>query len=1464
MATTRAFAHNPSQLTIPGTINVGTICIGVEALNYGAKPGGLTWWMGPDEDNSYLIAKDVPSGNFPTPLGNIGTLQFWRCADNDSAFTNLVSILSGTAIAGVDAADSWLSLNGYWTSKAVTLIIDSDAGAFITAANITELTQKSAINNLVIGLKDDNIWSKFKAIYPFVGGTASSHKFNLRDPRDSNDAYRLNFNGGWTHDARGIKGNGINTYADTFYTGFLNMMGAYSPDENGLVAYGYNQYGEGYDEEYGGYTTQEQRGSLFSSYAQFTCCSWDLSSSGYYGEGLAQIGGSFGAKNGVKISDAHSGFNVIDLPLGGVRELYYNTNRTIVSNSVGSGGSTAIQSFSYFSNVVLTIAESAKLYTRVQAFQTALGRQIANIPTSDEDVFKFLNRLRITNTQTSLTQITAINNLVVDLKTQNLWTKMRDIYPFITDTRNFLNGSEQFNTGYWTRQNGTVTANSTTSPNNTLTASSFVENALTGSHSFSAPPGIALTDEQYTASIYLKKNLRDWAYIRMFNNISSNNLNGYFNLATGTIGTVDSGATATITDVGNGWYRCTLTRTMSSSLADNFTIGAAIADNTSSYTGNGGTAMFIWGAQLELGSSATTYQLISSTSSNKIQGHFYANLKESISAQYGGGWTFSPKGAKGNGVNAYFQIYRDYNTSFTAGNLHISTYSKIGVIPNRNMSLWGGSASFAPYYGSINQATFSDAFNMKVSLGYSDPSAPMNNTKGLIMTSVTSASGQNFKTYQNGVLKFTTFGGSPIVPSLAFNAFIDNYTYRNYAPFEISFITTGTGLTEAEAAIFNTIVTNYQTALSRQIDSNLPPVNINTPLLTGTALVGQALTSSTGDWTSSNSIASFNYQWRRNGINISGSTTSTYVLTTQDYPLNITCTVTAINIDGKSVPAISNSLLVNQAATNTFAPEISGTQTVGSTLSSSTGNWTGNATITFAYQWKKNGSNIVGATSSTYVLVTGDAGASTTIQCVVTGTNAYGSSNGNSNILTNIAPEYPANISTPVISGTQRVGSTLTSTTGNWTGAGTITYNYQWKKNGSNIVGATSSTYVLISADSGSSTTIQCVVTATNSFGNASANSNILTGIIAEYPVNTLAPVIGGNPRVAQTLTIGVGSWTGNPTITFTYQWKKNGSNIGGATSQSYTLVAGDLGAGTTIQCAVTGTNSFGNATANSNIITGVGSALPVVSDANAQAFINRADISNTTQATAINNLVVGMKADGIWGKMGILYPFVGGTAASHSYNLIDPANYTLTFYGGWIHSSTGAKPNGVNGYAETGYMDSNYGDKPHRSVYSRENINNTGYDMAVSYGYSDGESGNVFFNSLQIGTTYFQNQLGDSYTYGGWYGSSTDALGLFTVSRDSTGLGGDNTVSYKRGVAISTVNTYSAPYYRNGPAYKPLTLSAMHSYYDDPYGSSDSVGGYNNRQQSFVSYGAALTATEVANYNTRVQAFQTALTRQV
>ena len=100
---------------------------------------------------------------------------------------------------------------------------DRDALAFLEAAQIYSANQQRAIVNLVRSLKRVGLWSKMKAIYPFVGGTASAHKWNLKDPRDSDAAFRLTFSGGWTHSADGALPNGTNAYSNTFFVPAGNL-----------------------------------------------------------------------------------------------------------------------------------------------------------------------------------------------------------------------------------------------------------------------------------------------------------------------------------------------------------------------------------------------------------------------------------------------------------------------------------------------------------------------------------------------------------------------------------------------------------------------------------------------------------------------------------------------------------------------------------------------------------------------------------------------------------------------------------------------------------------------------------------------------------------------------------------------------------------------------------------------------------------------------------------------------------------------------------------------------------------------------------------------------------------------------------------------------------------------------------------------------------------------------------------
>jgi hypothetical protein len=303
---------------------------------------------------------------------------------------------------------------------------------------------------------------------------------------------------------------------------------------------------------------------------------------------------------------------------------------------------------------------------------------------------------------------------------------------------------------------------------------------------------------------------------------------------------------------------------------------------------------------------------------------------------------------------------------------------------------------------------------------------------------------------------------------------------------------------------------------------------------------------------------------------------------------------------GSSWPTCSLSAYVSGTTTtpppssppsNTAPPIISGTAQQGDTLTTSNGSWT-NSPTSYTYQWQDCAadgtacSNITGATNSTYTITSSDAG--DTIVVVVTATNSAGSTSQASSP-TGVVPAPPSNTAPPIISGTAQQGDTLTTSNGSWTNSPT-SYTYQWQDcdtSGNNCVNAagspsTNQTYAIVNGDSGH--TIRVVVTATNAGGSASQTS-VQTGVVAgggSTPVLAAEPAVTGTVATGSVLTTTNGSWTNTPT-SYTYQWNDCASDgtacsaIGGATSSTYAVAAGD--AGHTIQAVVTAHNAAGAST---------------------------------------------------------------------------------------------------------------------------------------------------------------------------------------------------------------------------------------------------------------------------------------------
>ncbi|WP_170295744.1 DUF4347 domain-containing protein [Azospirillum brasilense] len=458
---------------------------------------------------------------------------------------------------------------------------------------------------------------------------------------------------------------------------------------------------------------------------------------------------------------------------------------------------------------------------------------------------------------------------------------------------------------------------------------------------------------------------------------------------------------------------------------------------------------------------------------------------------------------------------------------------------------------------------------------------------------------------------------------------------------------------------------------------NSAPVNSVAPTVTGTATVGNALSTTNGTWSDPDGDGrSFTYQWYRaddsNGTNaasISGATSSSYTLTSSDAHKYLRVVVTANDGRGGTPTATSTyTAVLNSAPVNSAAPNVTGTATVGNALSTTNGTWSdpdGDGR-SFTYQWYRaddsNGTNaasISGATSASYTLTSSDA--HKYLRVVVTANDGRGGTPTATSTYTSILNSAPVNSVAPTVTGTATVGNALSTTNGTWSdpdGDGR-SFTYQWYRaddsngtNGASISGATSSSYTLTSSDAHKY--LRVVVTANDGKGGTQTATSTYTSILNSAPVNSVAPTVTGTATVGNALSTTNGSWSDpdGDGRSFTYQWYRaddsNGTNaasISGATSASYTLTSSDAhkylrvvvtandGKGGTQTATSTYTAILNSAPVNSAApnVTGtatVGNALSTTNgswsdpDGDGRSFTYqwyRADDSNGTNAASIS-----------------------------------------------------------------------------------------------------------------------------------------------------------------------------------------------------------------------------------------------------
>ncbi len=243
-------------------------------------------------------------------------------------------------------------------------------------------------------------------------------------------------------------------------------------------------------------------------------------------------------------------------------------------------------------------------------------------------------------------------------------------------------------------------------------------------------------------------------------------------------------------------------------------------------------------------------------------------------------------------------------------------------------------------------------------------------------------------------------------------------------------------------------------------------------------------------------------------------------------------------------------------------PTVTGTPATGELLTGSKGVWDPIG-VSYAYQWQRDGVNIVGATSSTYRVTTADRAAMLRLR--VTATNPFGSAVSYAFGVGPVALRPPVNTGAPAVAGTAASGSVLSASVGAWSPAGT-SYGYQWQRDyGAGFVdapGATAAYYRLTVADKDALLRVR--VTARNADGTTAADSAAVGPVAVPTPVNTHLPAILGAAKTGVTLTATTGSWDPGA-AGYAIQWERDtGSgfaDIAGARTTTFRLGVVDRGA---------------------------------------------------------------------------------------------------------------------------------------------------------------------------------------------------------------------------------------------------------------------------------------------------------------
>lgn len=264
---------------------------------------------------------------------------------------------------------------------------------------------------------------------------------------------------------------------------------------------------------------------------------------------------------------------------------------------------------------------------------------------------------------------------------------------------------------------------------------------------------------------------------------------------------------------------------------------------------------------------------------------------------------------------------------------------------------------------------------------------------------------------------------------------------------------------------------------------------------------------------------------------------------------------------------------VFRTLTSAPIPTLAGKMKLGETLTGATGSWAPSG-VTLSLQWMRNGVPIPAATKPAYRVIAADLG--TSLSLSVTGSKTGFTSVTRASAAKSVPVGAFTTTAAPVLSGTLKVGGTLTAAVRTWKPAAALTL--QWKRNGVAIPNATRSAYTLLAGDVGAAITVSATGSAP---GYAPVTmTSAATTLRAATLTATPTPKIAGTAKLGQRLSVTAGSWA-PAGVQVVLQWKRNGIAIPGATGASYTVVAADAGRSLTVS-ATGGKPGFASVTKTS------------------------------------------------------------------------------------------------------------------------------------------------------------------------------------------------------------------------------------------------------------------------------------------